>query len=279
MLRSQISLSEQVNDMSIYAALLFTWMIAHADDFGRMPGGARKVKALVVPMRDDFTSASVEDCLVEMDAIGVVQRYEVKGEMFIQFPAWEEHQQGLHKRTRSKFPPPEDAIVPGDSGKLQESPASCARAEQNRTGTVQEQEQREAPASVPLEPMPTAATSAKEPAARGTVLPADWVLPKAWGEAALELRPEWSPARVRQVAEMFRDHWRANANQASGKKLDWLAAWRNWVRKEAGPARSGARPSPHALPLPGVGAYGKTTPMTAEEAAEQERLNAIDPVF
>jgi len=32
--------------------------------------------------------------------------------------------------------------------------------------------------------------------------------------------------------ESFRDYWKANANQRTGKKIDWDAAWRNWVRKE-----------------------------------------------
>lgn len=41
--------------------------------------------------------------------------------------------------------------------------------------------------------------------------------------------------------DKFRDHWKANANQRTGKKSDWLAAWRNWVRKEP-PARTDTTP-------------------------------------
>lgn len=129
-IKTQISISEQVNDLSIYAALLFTWMIPHADDFGRMPGGARKVKALVVPMRDDFTSTKVEECLCEMHRSRLVQRYEIAGETFLEFPSWDEHQHGLHKRTTSKFPAPTNADfreIPGNSGKFR------PELEQNRT--------------------------------------------------------------------------------------------------------------------------------------------------
>jgi len=118
-LKTQISFSEQVNDLSIYSALLFTWMIPHADDFGRMHGNARKVKALVVPMRDDFTSIKVEECLVEISKAQLIDRYRFDGEFYIQFPAWEEHQSGLHKRTKSKLPePPEKNLIPGNSGKF-----------------------------------------------------------------------------------------------------------------------------------------------------------------
>lgn len=73
---------------------------------------------------------------------------------------------------------------------------------------------------------------------KATRLPADWVLPKAWGEWALAEKPELTPDDVRQMADMFRDHWIANASRATGKKDDWQATWRNWVRKSH-PNRSG----------------------------------------
>jgi hypothetical protein len=64
----------------------------------------------------------------------------------------------------------------------------------------------------------------------GTRLPADWKLPKTWGEWALEERPELTAEFVRKEAEKFKDHWLANANRREGKKADWLATWRNWIR-------------------------------------------------
>ncbi|MCK9394195.1 MAG: hypothetical protein M0Q44_01220 [Methylobacter sp.] len=124
-LKTQISLSEQVNDLSLHAALLFTWMIPHADDFGRMVGNARKVKALVVPMRDDFTSVKVDECLNEIADMHLIERYDVNGEFFLKFPEWESHQSGLHKRTKSKLPAPTETEIPGNSGKFS--------VEQNRT--------------------------------------------------------------------------------------------------------------------------------------------------
>jgi hypothetical protein len=68
-----------------------------------------------------------------------------------------------------------------------------------------------------------------EPTKNGTRLPADWVLPKVWGTWALE-NSNLSESQIRLEAEKFKDHWLANANQRNGKKSDWLAAWRNWVR-------------------------------------------------
>jgi uncharacterized protein YdaU (DUF1376 family) len=76
---------------------------------------------------------------------------------------------------------------------------------------------------------PSASTSNK-----GTRLPENWVLPKAWGDWALSEKTELTSADIRLMAEMFKDHWLANANRATGKKADWSATWRNWVRNQKG---------------------------------------------
>lgn len=126
MLRAQISISEQVNDLSLKAALLFTWMIPHTDDFGRMLGSPKKVKAIVVPLREDFTSKDVDDALNEMHKIGLICRYKLNDESYIQFIKFETHQQGLHKRTKSKIPPPEEGNSIESSESFPEVPGNSA---------------------------------------------------------------------------------------------------------------------------------------------------------
>lgn len=105
MISKSISVSERVNSLSAFAALLFTWMIPHADDFGRMHGSAAKVKALVIPMRNE-TIEDVESALNEIASKGLIVLYTVDGARYVQFPGWEKHQKGLHKRTSSAFPEP-----------------------------------------------------------------------------------------------------------------------------------------------------------------------------
>jgi len=67
---------------------------------------------------------------------------------------------------------------------------------------------------------------------RGTRLPADWALPDDWARWAIDQRPDWTPSHVRHIADCFRDYWNAKAGQHA-RKTDWLATWRNWVRREA----------------------------------------------
>ena len=57
-----------------------------------------------------------------------------------------------------------------------------------------------------------------------------WMLPQAWCEWALQARPDLTEDDVRKQAEVFADFWHAKAG-ADAKKLDWLATWRNWIRR------------------------------------------------
>lgn len=87
----------------------------------------------------------------------------------------------------------------------------------------------------PLTPEPQAAPSASNQGGasktRGTRLAADWLLPKKWGEWALQERPELTAEQVRVMADKFKDHWLAQPGK-DGRKADWQATWRNWVRSE-----------------------------------------------
>jgi hypothetical protein len=69
-----------------------------------------------------------------------------------------------------------------------------------------------------------------EKPARGTRLPTGWVLPLPWGHWAMT-ECGFDEHRVREIAVTFADYWHAVAG-AKGVKLDWLATWRNWCRKE-----------------------------------------------
>ena len=62
----------------------------------------------------------------------------------------------------------------------------------------------------------------------GTRLPTDWVLSQALGEWALA--EGLTRERIRQEADKFRDYWISKPG-AAGRKSDWPATWRNWIRK------------------------------------------------
>lgn len=72
-----------------------------------------------------------------------------------------------------------------------------------------------------------AIASPKKPSS-GSRLDAGWFLPKAWGEWAMAQGA--SAEAIRLEADRFRDYWIAVAG-AKGRKADWQATWRNWIRK------------------------------------------------
>ena len=128
MLSKVISISEKVNTLpDCFDMLLFTWMIPHTDDFGRLVGSPAKIKALVVPMLDK-TVKNIEESLTRLGENGLITWYEVDGEKIVQIDNFEKHQQGLHKRTRSKFPD-----IPETSGKITKNPSEQNRTELKRT--------------------------------------------------------------------------------------------------------------------------------------------------
>jgi len=91
-------------------------------------------------------------------------------------------------------------------------------------------------------PTPTPTVKKEEPKGSSqkaaSRLPDDWRLPPSWGEwAASEGMDELT---IRREAEKFADYWRGVAG-AKGRKLDWLATWRNWVRKALDDRRTGFR--------------------------------------
>ncbi|MCC8361604.1 hypothetical protein LK996_00710 [Lysobacter sp. A6] len=65
----------------------------------------------------------------------------------------------------------------------------------------------------------------------GSRLPTDWSLPDDWREWAQAERPELD---IGVEGERFADYWRGIAG-AKGRKADWLATWRNWIRNANAP--------------------------------------------
>lgn len=81
--------------------------------------------------------------------------------------------------------------------------------------------------------------SKREAAPRGSRLAEDWA-PNAhdWQVAIEAIGPEPAKAELPK----FRDHWKQQPG-SKGVKLDWDAAWRNWIRRAAeyGGNRNGNR--------------------------------------
>lgn len=106
-LHRKISLNTELAEMSPLACLCFTWGIVHADDWGVLYGEPRIFKGAVLPLRDETTTevANALDSLVEAE---LLYRWEENGRVYLWYPTFDDHQEGLGRRTRSRteFPLP-----------------------------------------------------------------------------------------------------------------------------------------------------------------------------
>lgn len=104
MLSKSISCSLQVDNLPIEAQLLFTWMIPHTDDEGRMSGYLKEIKGKVVPMKD-WDLEKIDGYLKLMHEEGLIVLWDNDGSPIIEFPGWNRHQKIRKDRfTPSEFP-------------------------------------------------------------------------------------------------------------------------------------------------------------------------------
>ena len=93
MLSWKISIDRAVGDLSCDSArLLFTWMIAHADNLGRLRGDPSWVREEVMPLIRSARPRRVGKWLDEMKNLELIDYYEVDGIKYVQFRKWDKHQ-------------------------------------------------------------------------------------------------------------------------------------------------------------------------------------------
>lgn len=111
MLHKSISTSSQVNKLSLPSRLLFTWMISHADDEGKLKGEPEYVKATVVPMTR-WTFGKIRTYIDEIKNVGLIYHWSENDEQFIEFVKWNDHQTIQKDRFKpSKLPSFDNNIV------------------------------------------------------------------------------------------------------------------------------------------------------------------------
>lgn len=84
---------------------------------------------------------------------------------------------------------------------------------------------------------PTHTPVSTTPARKAHRLPADWQPEPLTGETA-EACARWPPKAIERELARFRD-WAASATGKAALKLDWQAAWRNWIRRVEDEGRYG----------------------------------------
>lgn len=111
MLSPSISTSERVNALSLKSALIYTWLIPHCDDQGRMGSTRASIKGIVCPLRSDIDENDIGRALFEMEERGLIKTYEPEDftwspiHELLQVLDWWDYQH-LRDPKPSKYPAP-----------------------------------------------------------------------------------------------------------------------------------------------------------------------------
>ena len=275
--------NEDLAECSVWARLIFPGLWMLADREGRLEDRPKRIKGELLP----FDSQDVEPLLRELEAHGFIHRYTVEGSSYIQISKFSTHQAPHYSEKASVIPAPDSgspppiktASPPEDSG----NPQGIKRGSQppdslNPDSLIPDSPNPDSGKSDSVAGSGAPEANATPPgspraAPRGSRLPADFVLPKPWGEWAMSERPGWTPDKVRSVSDQFRDHWHAKAGR-DALKADWLAAWRTWVRRE--PTVNGANGASRAMPSKQAALEQRNAEVAARWLAKKEAENAAN---
>jgi hypothetical protein len=146
--RKFAALQQTAGRLAEFAQTLYPLLVANSDDYGRMAGDAFTVKHAVFPT-SKRKEAEFRDALVAMHNACLIALYEAEGQLIIQIQQFDEHQPGLSKRTKSRFPelPVNFTGAPGISNAIELNRTEFKGTEPNRTEPKRKDQNLPAPKS------------------------------------------------------------------------------------------------------------------------------------
>lgn len=223
-LKPEFFTSEQVVGVSIPARLLFQGMWVFGDDDGYIAASPVQLKMKVFPA----DMVDVAELLDELIAAGLVVPEEADQGPVLRVPSFLNHQSPKYptptKYTREGAPLTQHS--PKTPGKVEKSSGSIHPGEERRG---EEREERE---KIPR-------------STRGTRVPSDFVITD-------DMR-SWAATEVpnvdvdKKLAEWV-DFWKGVPGRG-GVKIDWLATWKNGMRKQQEFALRDLARNPQAAPV------------------------------
>lgn len=230
--------SEQLADSCPLGRLLFIGMWTLADFKGDFEWKARTIKIQILP----WDNCDINQLAINLDKSGLVRFYSDGDKVFVNIPNFEKHQ-NPHKNERDKgsdIPVYSESMrqaidlqgltINRDLSGLKRNDSASDRADSLilnpdslllNPETVIPKSQQVAPPAPPK----------KKSAKTGSRLPDDWKPDREYWEAAAlinkSITQEWFVA----TAHKFKDYWIAKSGK-DATKADWLATWRNWIRRD-----------------------------------------------
>lgn len=255
-IREGILTSDKVDQLDPAAEVFFRRLLSKVDDYGRYDARLSVLRASLYPLRiDRVKEADVTKWLSACQRAGLLILYTHEGKPYL-----EVCNTGWKARSESKFPKPNT------------SASNCSQAQASARldvdvvlDVVEDVVEQVAPPPAPPAPV------IPEKQIKGTRIPDDWSLTDEQRAWTRKERPDLDPDKE---ADRFIDFWRSKPGK-DGRKTDWAATWRNWVRG----ARQGNYSQPAVNPaVPrGIPKVETETPLEREIGwlFQQRNLDAI----
>jgi len=188
--------SEDIVGLTPIARLFYVSLWCEADREGRLSWRPGTLKMRYLPGDD----CDVDTVATELIDAGLIVLYEHDGKTYAEIPTFKKHQVINNRESDSVIP----ARVPDASTRVK---AEGRKEWKGREGMERKEGER---------------------SPNGSRLPPDWQLPFEWQQWAEKERPDLD---LHTVACQFHDFWIAKPGK-DGRKLDWQATWRNWIRSQ-----------------------------------------------
>jgi hypothetical protein len=253
--------SDDITRLRRDVRLLFIGLWSYVDDNGVGIDDHRQITADLFALEDDPVAARtfVRDGLATLSAALLIIRYEHDGKRYLYIPTWDRHQR-VDKPGRPRYPRPDtdgttiitsgnaetgqefaepsresrDTLAPGageqrsrGTGDTDSSSPSARDAREDGRDGATDPETLTTEAPVPSPGEPKAAPRGPSRSTAGTRLPDDFPVTDTMRDWARTNTPLCGTTDH----EAFCDYWRSMPG-AKGRKADWVATWRNWMRRE-----------------------------------------------
>ena len=196
-LRDGILTSERVNALSWPAEVFYRRMHSVVDDFGRYYAKPELLRAACYPLQlDKVGNPEIVKWIAEMRKAGLLRTYTVDGKEYLELADFRQRV----RADASKFPSG-DGKPPSSDRQPPSSDGLGGDVDEGGDGGGRKRRK-------PATPCPQAFDVTPEMSA--------WAVEQGW-----------PASRVMPETEKFLDHFRGKGEA----KHDWLATWRNWIRK------------------------------------------------
>jgi hypothetical protein len=211
-LKESICTSEEIDCLTEQQEVFFYRLMVACDDYGLMDARPAILKARCYPLKS-IDCKRIQIMLDELNRVGLIGLYTSEGRPYLHITNWEKHQSIRAKKPKYPYPQADDFICKQMQANVPVIQSNPIQSESN-----------------PIQ------SSAESKPATATRLPADWYPSTDDQDFCQTSRPDLN---TQEVADGFRDYWISQPG-AKGKKLDWSATWRNWVRNQRAERKSAA---------------------------------------